>query len=78
MCTLGFHLVSLYTGELNFEQTILNKTKALLGTSRGTHLETLWELRHFGNMMGTHWEQEKKNKKSLSTIPPPLPQKEKN
>jgi len=44
MCTLGFHRFSLYTRELNFEQTILDKTQARLGTSRGMHLGTLWEL----------------------------------
>jgi hypothetical protein len=31
MCTLGFHLFSLYTKELNFRQTIWDKTQVLLG-----------------------------------------------
>jgi len=64
MCTPGFHLFSLYTGELKFAQT-----QVLLGTSRGTHFRTLWELD--GNMLGIR----EKNKKFLFS--PPLLQKEK-
>jgi hypothetical protein len=48
-------------------QTIWDKTQVLLVTSWGTHLE------QFGNLMGIHWEQGKKNKNSLS---PPPTQKE--
>jgi hypothetical protein len=71
MSTLDFHLYSSYTGELNFGQTIWDKTQVLLGTSSGTHLGTLRE--PFGNMLGTHWEQGEKNKKK-SLVPSPSPQ----
>jgi len=64
---------SWYTGELNFGQTIWDKTQVLLGTSWGTHLGTLWELD--GNMTVTHWEQAEKTKNP--SLPLPL-QKEKN
>jgi hypothetical protein len=37
MYTFGFHLFSLYTGELRFGQTMWDKTQILLGTSWGTH-----------------------------------------
>jgi hypothetical protein len=33
-----FHFFSLYAWELNFRQTILDKTKVLLRTSWGTYL----------------------------------------
>jgi hypothetical protein len=57
---LGFHLCSLYTWELNFGQTIWDKTKVLpFGTSWGIYL-------------GTVWEQEKKTK---NPFPFPTPQK---
>jgi hypothetical protein len=62
MCTLGFHLFSLYTWELNFGQTIWDKTQELLGTSWGMHL-------------GTFWEQGKNTKESLFFPSPPLKRK---
>jgi hypothetical protein len=43
MCTPRFHLFNLYTWELNFGQTIWDKTQVLLGTS----WEHIWE--HFKN-----------------------------
>jgi len=61
MCTPGFHLFSLYTGELKFAQT-----QVLLGTSRGTHLGTLWELD--GNMLGI-----RKKKQKIPVLHPPPP-----
>jgi len=45
------HLFNLYTWELNFGQTIWNKTKVLLGTSYGMYLRTLWE--HDGHTLRT-------------------------
>jgi hypothetical protein len=62
---LDYHLFSLYPWELNFGQTIRDKTQVLLGTSSGAHLGTVWELdartlrtgKPFGDMVGTHWEQ---------------------
>jgi hypothetical protein len=64
MWSLKFHLFNLYTWELNFGQTIWDKTQVLLETSWGT----LWELD--GNTLRT-----KGKKKNLF---PPIPSKEKN
>ncbi len=52
------HLFSLYSWELNFGQTLWNKSEVLLGTS--------WELGEpYKNKMRTHWEPQKiKNQKS--------------
>jgi hypothetical protein len=52
------HLFSLYTWELNFGQTIWDKSEVLLGRS----WRRIWE--PCENMMRTHWEQGK-------WIPPP-------
>jgi hypothetical protein len=46
-----FHLSTLCTWELNFGQTIWDKTQALLGASWEMHVGTFWE--HFENLMGT-------------------------
>jgi hypothetical protein len=43
------------------------KTEVISGTYWETYLRTLRTLR---NPLGTHWEQGKKNKKSLSPLPP--------
>jgi hypothetical protein len=56
-----FHLFSIYTGELNFGQTIWDKTQVLLGTYWGMHL-------------GTHWEQ---RNKTNNPCPPPTHKKQK-
>ncbi len=61
--------VCLYTWELNFGQTIGDKTEVLLRTSGGVHLRTLWGLD--GNPM-RKWKEhignkEKKKSKSPST-----------
>jgi len=48
------YLFSLYTWELNLRQTLWDKIKVLLGTSR----------EHNENMLGTHWEQGRKTKKN--------------
>jgi hypothetical protein len=54
--SLRFPLFSLYTEELNFWQTIWDKTQVLLRTSWGTHLE------HFEN---------KGKKQKIPVTPPP-------
>ncbi len=41
ICSHSFHPFSLYTWELNFEQTICDKTQVLLEISWGMHLRTL-------------------------------------
>jgi hypothetical protein len=64
-----FDLFSLYPGQLNFGQTVWDKTQVLLGTSWGTHLRTWWE--HAENALGTR-ERYKK------IIPPTPPRKGKN
>jgi hypothetical protein len=46
------YLFSLYTWELNLGQTLWDKIKVLLGTSREQN----------ENMLGTHWEQGRKTK----------------
>ncbi len=64
--------------ELNFRQTIWDKTLVLLGTSWGTHLGTLWE---FQNPLKTWWQHYGHigNKGKKQKIPLPLhTQKEKN
>ncbi len=43
-CSPDSYLFSLYTWELNFGQTVWDKTQVLLGTSWGIHLRTFWEL----------------------------------
>ncbi len=67
----GAYIFSLYTWELSFGQTIWDKTQVLLGISCGMHLKTLWKLGNplriwelIENMMGTHWEKGKKQKKN--------------
>jgi len=70
------YLFSLYTWELNFGQTICNKTEVLLGTCWGTH----WKI---GNLLRTWWEHVgehigNKEEKQKITHPTPLhPEKEK-
>jgi len=58
--TCWLYLFSLYTCELNFGQTIWDKTQVILGTSWGTHSGTWWE--HIGNKGG----------KKKSSLPSPL------
>jgi len=67
MCSPIAHLFSLCISELNFGQTIWEKSVVLLGISWGT----TWGLEEpFGNLMGTHWEQGKNQKNPSSTLPP--------
>jgi predicted AlkP superfamily phosphohydrolase/phosphomutase len=54
----------LYTWELNFGQTIWDKTQVLLGTSWRMHLGTIWE--QMGN---------KGKKQIILFFPPPLKKK---
>jgi hypothetical protein len=52
MCTPIFHLVSLYTWELNFGQTEWDKIEVLLGM----FYRTIWGLGEpQKNMMRSHW-----------------------
>ncbi len=67
---MSAYIFSLYTWELSFGQTIWDKTQVLLGISWGMHLKTLWKLGNplriwelIENMMGTHWEKGRKQKK---------------
>jgi len=61
-----FHLSSLCTWELNFGQTIWDKTQVLLGTSWEMHVGTFWEL---GNPLGTYENKgKKKNPCPLSPL----------
>jgi hypothetical protein len=66
ICTPGFHLFSLYTGELNF------------GKLYGIKPRCCWE-RLGGTTVGTHWELDgnKRNKTKKSLFPPPLPKRKK-
>jgi hypothetical protein len=57
------HIVNLYTGELNFEQSIWDKFEMLLGTSWGTFCE------FHGNPMGA------RNYFFKSLSPPPQREK---
>jgi hypothetical protein len=57
-----FHLSSLCTWELNFGQTIWDKTQVLLGTSWEMHVGTFWEL-----------DRNKGKTKSKIKIPDPYP-----
>jgi hypothetical protein len=54
--------VYIYIWKFNFGQSIWDKNVVLLGKFWGTHQELD---KSFGNLMGTHWEQQKKSKKSL-------------
>jgi hypothetical protein len=54
MCTLEFHLFTLYMGVLNFGQTIWDKTPSVIGNILGTHMGTFWGLD------GNIWEQGEK------------------
>jgi hypothetical protein len=58
------HLLSLYTWELNFGQTIWDKTNMLLGKSWGIYLKTFWE--HDKNTLKT-------KKKTKFPFPFPFP-----
>jgi hypothetical protein len=64
-------LYGLYPWKLNCGQSIWNKTDVLLGTSWGIFEHPL------GNLMGTHWKQEKKEEKNPSP-PPPTPKVKNN
>ncbi len=64
MCSPMTHLCSLYTWELNFGQTICDKSEVLLQKYWGI----TWE--PHGNMTGTHWEQGGKNNNVPSSPPP--------
>jgi len=67
ICSIRFHLFSLYTWELNFRQTIWDKAEVQIGNIVGEmHLRTLWEL---GNLMRTHWEHEKKTENPFPPYP---------
>jgi hypothetical protein len=64
MCIPEFNIFSLYTGELDFGQTIWHKTQVLiLGNASGNTLGTLWEL--YENTLETR---EKKLNVSLSPL----------
>jgi len=63
VCTPLWPIFSvLHTWELNFGQTICDRTEVLLGISYGDNLRT-WE-----NLMGTHWEQGEKPKYNPPSI----------
>jgi hypothetical protein len=58
------YLFSSHTWELNFGQTICDRTEVLLGISCGDNLRT-WK-----NPMGTHWEQGEKPKYNICSHVP--------